>query len=354
MKRKLSPILGMALALSLAACGDTDDESSSKGSEKAESSSVAETTVTEESSSVTQTETTTTTTTAAQTTTTTEATTEQPAPEVKTADFTNILGEWYIDGDAAAAHLDIRADGSFDSYYASGSLEYTGEIKYLKADLDDGAGENYYFCFFMDSETPLFYLLDEGKELEEFTTQGPSLLHFARLKENSKAEEAAFVMPENMPYNYYTTFGAGATSGIDLHINEDGTFEGLYLSYEALGGDKVDIKYSHFAGTLKNAGKDQGGFDMFEITQIKGVPGKPKKSSYFAGYVDETMTDVTKSYGSIGIPEGEKLHLYFQGTDISELPGDFTNHIGGFNESDDVLTEIFLFGEKSISIFVSQ
>lgn len=347
MKKRIALILALSLALSLAACGDTDE--SSKKPKKDTSSSQNDSTY-DESSSEAQTEATTT---SAPEETTNETTTTQAEPEVKAADYTNILGEWYIDGDAAAAHLDIHSDGSFDSYYASGSLEYSGNIKYLMADLDDGTGDAYYFCFFADSETPLFYILDEGKELTEFTTKGPSLLHFARLKE-AEPESDEFTMPEGMPYNYYTTFGAGATSGMDFHVSENGSFEGLYISYTIDEKNNNVVNYSHFAGSFKNAGKDQGGYDTFEVVDVMGIVGIPDKSSAFYNYVNESMTDVSESYGAIGITAGEIFHFYPQGAELDSLPQDFSSHVGFFNDSDDVLTENCLFGESSITILANQ
>ena len=342
MKKALSVALVSALAFALAACSD-DGESSSRAAKKADSSSAVETATAAPATTTAET-----TTTASEVTTTTTASATEPVRE----GFENLLGEWYIDGDEAAAHLSISADGSFQSFYATGSLEYEGSIKRLKADLGDGVGEAEYFCFFAKGgETPLFYVLDMGSESDEFYTVGGASLHFARA-----GKAAAFEMPENMPYNYYTTFGAGG-SGVELHINADGTFEGLYTSpYTDEGGGQV-VDFSHFTGVLKNAGKDMGGFECFTVAEVASAPGLPGEGSPFYGRLSEdtmTLTDLSELYGSNSIQQGETIHLYPQGTALDKLPADFTAHIGFFNESDEVLTEYVLYAEGSINIFVSQ
>ena len=342
MKKALSVALVSALALALAACSD-DGESSSRAAKKADSSSAVETATAAPATTTAET-----TTTASEVTTTTTASATEPVRE----GFENLLGEWYIDGDEAAAHLSISADGSFQSFYATGSLEYEGSIKRLKADLGDGVGEAEYFCFFAKGgETPLFYVLAPENEVEEFYTVGGASLHFARA-----GKAAAFEMPENMPYNYYTTFGAGG-SGVELHINADGTFEGLYTSpYTDEGGGQV-VDFSHFTGVLKNAGKDMGGFECFTVAEVAAAPGLPGEGSPFYGRLSEdtmTLTDLSELYGSNSIQQGETIHLYPQGTALDKLPADFTAHIGFFNESDEVLTEYALYAEGSINIFVSQ
>lgn len=344
MKKALSIALASALALALAACSD-DGESSSRSAKKAESSSASVPETTTSASAVTTTSETTTTT-ASEVTTTTAA-----APE-PVQGLESLAGDWYIDGDEAAAHLSISADGSFQSFYATGSLEYDGSIKRLKADLGDGVGEAEYFCFFAKGgETPLFYVLDMGSESDEFYTVGGASLHFARA-----GKAAAFEMPENMPYNYYTTFGAGG-SGVELHINADGTFEGLYTSPYTDESGKQIVDFSHFTGVLKNAGKDMGGFECFTVAEVTSAPGLPGKDSSFYGKLNEdtmTLTDLSELYGSNSIQQGETVHLYPQGTALDKLPADFTAHIGFFNESDEVLTEYALYAEGSINIFVSQ
>ncbi|MBO6141196.1 MAG: hypothetical protein J6O40_05305 [Ruminococcus sp.] len=356
MKKAFIPIISAAFALSLAACGNTEESSSKKATaiKPSESSSLSlqEGSSSEVTTTAAQQETTTTTTTTAETTTT-------PSPEQEPRfDLSSLMGVWYVDGDKSAAKLKISVNGHFESYYASGSLEYEGEIKLQKADLNDGSGECYYYCFYKDGgEAPVFYVpTDAARNADDFTTKGAVTLHFAM----TAAEPAPFVCPEGMPFDYSTINTGSVSSGTDLHVNSDGTFEGLYISYVSDEDGFKTTQFCHFAGSFAESGtgrplnSDNILEYHFKVADIYTIPGIPDKDSAFFGYVDENMTDIGESASAGLLQNGERVHLYLPGSEHKKLAKEFSEKISEYLGGDEVLSDYYLFGEGSQVIFVSQ
>ena len=357
-KRTIIPIISAVLALSLAACGDTEESSSKKATaikpSESSSASLQEGSSSEVTTTAAQQETTTTT-----TTTTTAETTTTPSPEQEPGfDLSSLMGVWYVDGDKSAAKLKISVNGHFESYYASGSLEYEGEIKLQKADLNDGSGECYYYCFYKDGgEAPVFYVpTDAGRNADDFTTKGAVTLHFAM----TAAEPAPFVCPEGMPFDYSTINTGSASSGTDLHVNSDGTFEGLYISYASGEGAEKTPQYCHFAGSFAESGtgrplNSENILEYhFKVADVYTIPGIPDKDSAFYGYVDESMTDIGENTQIGCLQKGERVHLYLPGSEHKKLAKEFSEKISEYLGGDEVLSDYCLFGERSQVIFISQ
>ncbi len=76
-----------------------------------------------------------------------------------------LAGNWYIDGDRDAAHIEITADGRFTAYYASGAVEQTGYLVHERSD-DPMAQTDYRYQFYTDDGTP--YMAFPDLEMEPF------------------------------------------------------------------------------------------------------------------------------------------------------------------------------------------
>lgn len=340
MKKTLALALALVMTLSLAACGDDEESSSKKKKAKNSSSSSAV-----ESSSQEET-TTTTTTSAPETTTTTETTTTETTTTVtepeKEYSVSAVVGDWYIEGDPTAAHISVHEDGTFESFLASGSLEYEGTVKAGHYDLDDeNGGEGDYFCFATDDKGEssfAFYVPYTDAQAVEFTTSGAVKLHFLPAQE-------PFEMPEGMPYNYSAALNK--SNGIDLHIEPNGKFEGLYLDYDLNDkNERVEV-FSHFAGFFGPV-KDEGdGIYSMKITNITTIKGTPADTSYFANYVGADAIDVSERFGSLGLLTGDTLYLYPQGTKFDAMPADIVKRIKDAEEKDDMISDYYLCHEEA-------
>ena len=339
MKKTLAFALALIMTLSLAACGQTDD-SKKKKSDSSDSSSV-----TDSSSDESEEETTTTTTTAETTTTTTttpETTTTADTEPAKEYSIAGIVGDWYIDGDPAAAHISVHEDGTFESFLASGTLEYTGTVTAGVYDLGALGGEGEYFSFTSDDKGEIsvaFFVPYSDAEVVEFTSVGNVSQHFLPAQEK-------FDMPEGMPYDYSCPLNK--TNGVDLHISQDGRLEGLFVGYDLNDKNERVVIYSHFAGFLGSLNDEGSGVYSMEITNISTVKGLPNQLSNFYNYVsEEDSMDVSDVYGSIGLFKGEKLYLYPQGTKFDDLPEELTKRIKEQEEKSDKISDIYLYAENA-------
>lgn len=80
-----------------------------------------------------------------------------------------LSGRYFIDGDATAASVVIEADGSFTAYYASGTVEQKGNVRYET----NSAGDNRYhvYVFYTDEGKPYMGFVDSGESrISEFET----------------------------------------------------------------------------------------------------------------------------------------------------------------------------------------
>ena len=336
MKKQIAFILAAALSFSLAACGNTD-ESSSKGKKdkNSDSSSISESSSQEETTTTTTTAetTTTTTTTTAETTTTTVT---EPAKEYSIA---AIVGDWYIDGDPSTAHLSIHEDGSFESYLATGALEYEGTVTAGEYDLGDMSGKGDYFCLSKnDDENFKFYIPYTDAQAVEFTTVGSVGLHFLPLQE-------VFEMPEDMPYNF--TCALNRRTGVDMHIEADGTFEGMLIGYDLDDKNERVEYFSHYVGYFSSPEKQTDGSYTFEIKSIQTVADIPQSTSYYSGYVSEDARDASGVFGCMGLANGQKVQMFTQGTKYKSLPKDFVALVKPNEEKDDMISDVYLWFEDA-------
>ena len=101
-----------------------------------ESSTTTATTATETTTETTETTVAETTTTSATETTTASATEIAAIPTTEATDdaatievFACTAGTWYMDGDPDTASLVMDGEGGVDDYYATGNLEYSGDLE---------------------------------------------------------------------------------------------------------------------------------------------------------------------------------------------------------------------------------
>ena len=341
MKKLLAFTLALAAVLSLAACGDTDDDSSRKKSKKAKDSSSVSSALDSSSDEETTTTTTTASETTATTTTTAAETTATAAEPEKEYSIAAIVGDWYIDGDPNTAHLSIHEDGTFESYLATGGLEYKGTVTAGVYDLGDLAEKGEYFCFKNDDRGEssfAFYIPYTESQAVEFTTAGSVSLHFLPLQEE-------FELPENMPFSY--SCNLNKSSGIDLLVNADGSFEGLYLGYDLNDkNERVEV-FSHFTGQLSSLKDEGNGCYSMMIESIKAIKGVPDESSSFKTYVTSKAMDVSDRFGTIGLFKGDTLYLYQQGTKYDDLPEELVKAVKDNEEKDDMISDIYLYASDA-------
>ena len=332
MKKTIALMLAAALTFSLASCSD-DDESSSRKKKKKNKADSSSSLVIDSSS---QEETTTTTTTVTETTTTTteETTTTTVTEPAKEYSIAAIVGDWYIDGDPNTAHLSIHEDGSFESYLASGSLEYKGKVTAGKYDLGGMNGEGEYFCLQKDNDPDFaIYIPYTDAQAVEFTTAGSASLHFL-------PKEEAFEMPENMPYDY--SGAVSENSGVELHINADGSFEGLYIEYDLNDKQRRVEKFSHFAGQLGGVTVQPNGSAAIKIASVEAVSGRPGKGSVYINRLAQNAEDESAEFGTLGLAAGQQLNLYFQGTKYTDLPDIFVLAVKAAEEKDDMISDTYI------------
>ncbi len=87
-----------------------------------------------------------------------------------------LAGRYFIDGDNTAASVLINADGSFVAYYASGTAEQQGYVRYEA----DDSGYNVY-VFYTDEGKPYMGFVDSGESrISEFET-GNGSYRYARV-----------------------------------------------------------------------------------------------------------------------------------------------------------------------------
>ena len=79
--------------------------------------------------------------------------------------FVRLAGTFYIDGDTSASHVTIGEDGSFTAYYASGTVEQRGIVRY---EANESA---YVYVFYTDEGKPYMGFIDTGEnQIAEFET----------------------------------------------------------------------------------------------------------------------------------------------------------------------------------------
>ena len=185
MKKYIAFITALVSAAALmTACGKDDDSSSEKAATTAASttSSVIEVKTTEAGSTEASTEAKTTEEKTTEEKTTEEKTTEEDASDSGEPDtdydFAGLAGYWYIDGDPTTASIHIFPDGSFESFYATGTSENRGVIKREFAeDLN-----NYFFILYDEKNEPIMSFADDGEAEKSDIYMGESgTPHFVKL-----------------------------------------------------------------------------------------------------------------------------------------------------------------------------
>ena len=115
---------------------------------------------------------------------TTAAVTEmQGAPDL---DLTSIAGVWYIDGDPSAASIKISADGTFQSYYASGILENEGTIRREREEIE-GTISDWYNLYDQNGEYIMGFR-DTGSNTDLYVGNGASP-HYQKFGEGGLADD---------------------------------------------------------------------------------------------------------------------------------------------------------------------
>ena len=88
-----------------------------------------------------------------------------------------LSGTFYIDGDRSAASVVIESDGSFTAYYASGTAEQEGYVRYEAED----SGFHVY-VFYTEEGKPYMGFVDSGEnKISEFET-GNGSYKFVRVE----------------------------------------------------------------------------------------------------------------------------------------------------------------------------
>ena len=182
MKKTIITAIVLSSALMMTGCGHDTDDSSSAGATGTSASTEA-TASSETSDTSAASETSTTVVTTAESTQTVETTTATASQTEKAsanaaADFTGIAGYWYIDGDPHTASIHIYADGRFETFYATGSPEDKGQIKY---ELDEDLN-NYYYMFYSDTNGFIMGFADDGEKVKNDIYMGNGgTPHFVKL-----------------------------------------------------------------------------------------------------------------------------------------------------------------------------
>lgn len=93
------------------------------------------------------------------------------AQEEEENPFTRLAGNWCVDGDSGAAHLEITEDGRFTAYYASAAMEAGGYILHERN--GDMAQTDYSYRFYTDDGKLYFEFMDqENDPVDTFETEG--------------------------------------------------------------------------------------------------------------------------------------------------------------------------------------
>lgn len=91
-----------------------------------------------------------------------------------------LAGRYFVDGDTTAASLVVSADGSFAAYYAGGTLEESGYVRY-EAEITEG-GVLYVYVFYTDNGNPFMGFIDSGEAvINEFETGNGGGLVYKRV-----------------------------------------------------------------------------------------------------------------------------------------------------------------------------
>ena len=129
---KWIPALTAVLCLILSGCGSSDKLSSSSGSDSTGINSAYVT----DNDSITQTD-----------------------------PIARLAGTFYIDGDTSAAYVTVAEDGSFTAFYASGTMEQQGYVKYETND------SHHVFVFYTNEGKPYMGFVDtKENKITEFET----------------------------------------------------------------------------------------------------------------------------------------------------------------------------------------
>lgn len=95
--------------------------------------------------------------------------------------FGRLAGTYYIDGDTSAAHVTVTADGTFTAYYASGTVEEKGTVRYESGSPE--AGTLPLFVFYTAEGNPYMGFVDSGEaEIAGFET-GNGDWRYVRVKD---------------------------------------------------------------------------------------------------------------------------------------------------------------------------
>ena len=80
-----------------------------------------------------------------------------------------LAGKFCIDGDSSASSVVIESDGTFTAYYASGTVEQRGTVRY---ETDDTSGRSLHvYVFYTDEGKPYMGFVDSGEApISEFET----------------------------------------------------------------------------------------------------------------------------------------------------------------------------------------
>ena len=180
----------IAILIMVSGCG-TVDKVDSKSSPSGTMATESKTKSSEPESSATESAT-------VSTTESAETTPEATGNEQEKADFSSIDGDWYIDGDINAAHITINSSGEFTSYYANGSVENTGYVKYETKESEDGAN-NWYVLYTNDGNTYLSFIDDGREEKLDFYVGNDNSVHYVLtsgtggLADDGRGEDELFV-----------------------------------------------------------------------------------------------------------------------------------------------------------------
>lgn len=89
-----------------------------------------------------------------------------------------LSGRFYIDGDSSAASVVIESDGSFTAYYASGTVEQEGYVKY---EADANNPKFYVYVFYTDEGKPYMGFVDSGENKISAFETGNGSYRYARV-----------------------------------------------------------------------------------------------------------------------------------------------------------------------------
>ena len=89
-----------------------------------------------------------------------------------------LAGVFYIDGDTSASCVEINSDGSFTAYYASGTVEQEGYVKY---EADANNPKFYVYVFYTDEGKPYMGFVDSGENKISAFETGNGSYRYARV-----------------------------------------------------------------------------------------------------------------------------------------------------------------------------